>query len=51
MTNNELCKLISCGGGVISFIAMVGIFFGASWWLGAVIGILMILLGLFEYEE
>ena len=49
--NNKLCDIIGTVGCLIAFIALGGIFLGASWWLGAVAGIALILLSQFEYED
>ena len=51
MTNNKLCHLVAGAGGIITFESAVGIFFGAHWWAGIFIGILMCIVGLFFYEE
>ena len=51
MDNNKLCNILSSTGGLILFLSMVGIFFGAKWWPGAIVGIIIALFGLFNYED
>ena len=51
MTNNKLCDIIGCIGCVVCFFSMGLMFFGigsAIW--GAVVGLLICLLGLFNYD-
>lgn len=51
MTNNKLCDIIGIIGCVITFLAFVACFFGASWWIGVGIGLALILFSQFEYED
>lgn len=51
MTNNQLCNILGGVGGAVTFLSAVGIFFGAGWWLGAVLGIATCVLGLANYED
>lgn len=49
--NNFLCDVLAGFGGFIAFVSVVGIMFGVSMWIGAVIGILIAILGLINYEN
>ena len=51
MTNNKLCDIIGCAGCLISFLCMVAIFFGANCWIGIIIGVLLMLISMWEYEK
>ena len=49
--NDFLCDVLAGFGGFIAFVSMVGIMFGASLWISAIIGILIALIGLGNYER
>lgn len=49
--NNFLCNVLAGFGGFITFISTVGIMFGVSMWISAVIGIIIALIGLGNYER
>ena len=51
MTNNKLCDIIGTVGCIITFFSLAGIFFGASWWVAVGIGITLILLSMWEYDD
>lgn len=50
MTNNQVCNVIGMIGCIIASVCFVLCFFGASAWVGAVIGITLMVISQANYD-